>query len=131
MMGLLNKVNMMFKDKEAIVKITEIAENSFEDQYKKTSYYMGRVITISKGIAIYFVLILMIYMQIYIETNIINWVFFVLNTLGFALMIRANTNVYAIEQQLKVANLIKFYSLMILVLDILFISFVGYDPNNT
>jgi hypothetical protein len=72
----------------------------------------------------------MIYMQIYIETNIINWVFFVLNTLNFAMVIRANTNVYAIDQQLIVANLIKFYALNILVIDILFISFIGYDPNN-
>jgi len=46
---------------------------------------------------IYVVLILMIYMQIYIETNIINWVFFVLNTMSFALLIRANTNVASID----------------------------------
>jgi hypothetical protein len=130
MMGLLNKVNMMYKDKEAIVKLTEIAENSFQEQYKKTSYYMGRVVKISKGLTIYAVLTLMVYMQIYIETNIINWIFFVLNTLSFALMIRANTNVYAINQQLNVAQFIKFYSLIILVVDILFISFVGYDPKN-
>ena len=79
---------------------------------------------------IYVVLILMIYMQIYIETNIINWVFFVLNTMSFALLIRANTNVASIDLQLKVANFIKFYSLIVMVSDILFISFVGYDPDN-
>ena len=79
---------------------------------------------------IYVVLILMIYMQIYIETNLINWVFFILNTVSFALLIRANTNVASIELQLKVANFIKFYSLIVMVADILFISFVGYDPDN-
>ena len=43
LMGLLNKVNAMFMEKEDIARINEKASNSFEAQYKKTSYYMGRV----------------------------------------------------------------------------------------
>ena len=43
LMGLLNKVNAMFMEKEDIAKINELASNSFEEQYKKTSYYIGRV----------------------------------------------------------------------------------------
>jgi hypothetical protein len=42
-MNLLNKVNTMYMEKEDIARINELASNSFEEQYKKTSYYMGRV----------------------------------------------------------------------------------------
>ena len=42
LMGLLNKVNSMFTEKEDMARINEMATNSFEEQYKRTSYYLGR-----------------------------------------------------------------------------------------
>ena len=92
MMSLLNIVNDMYKQKSEIAKLQEVAKNSIQEQYKSANYYYGRVERIVKSLIIYMILIFMIYIHQSIETNIINWCFFILNALNFAFIIRGTKN---------------------------------------
>jgi hypothetical protein len=56
---------------------------------------------------------------------LINWVFFILNTINFAFIIRGSSNLGNVRQSLLVTNLIRAYALIILTTDILFISLIG------
>ena len=79
LMHILMIVNTMFKQKAEIDNLREKTNANLKDQYAKASYYYNRVETIAKSLLIYTLLIFMIYVQTTIETNLINWVFYVLN----------------------------------------------------
>lgn len=87
-MAILNDINSMFKKKKQIRKLEEQCNASLKDQYGKALYYYKRVENIVKGLIIYVVLLLMIYVHTTIEINLINWVFFTLNVINAALFIR-------------------------------------------
>jgi hypothetical protein len=74
---------------------------------------------------IWAVLILMIAATGYIETNVINWVFLTLNLVNFGLIIRGNKSLKSLKTNQRVVGIIKFYSMLILLANILFIVFVG------
>jgi len=67
----------------------------------------------------------MIYVHESIEINIINWIFYIFNTVNFALIIRGSKSLKYVQQSLRVTNCIKVYSLLILIIDILFMCFIG------
>mmetsp|Transcript_21580 Transcript_21580/g.33240 ORF Transcript_21580/g.33240 Transcript_21580/m.33240 type:complete len:435 (-) Transcript_21580:108-1412(-) len=71
---------------------------------------------------------MMVSIHALIETNIINWLFFILNAVNLALIIRGNKGIKYLKQSVFIANTIKVYALIILIIDILFISFVGEMP---
>jgi len=124
-LSLLQQVNTMYRQKEEIVKLEEFMKNSLKDENEKLIYYYGRVEKIIKSMAIYSILVFMIFIHSSIETNLINWVFFVLNLINFAFIIRGTKELKFLKQSLCITNLIKVWSLMILILDILFICFIG------
>ena len=74
---------------------------------------------------IWAVLILVIAATGYIETNIINWVFLTLNLVNFGLIIRGNKSLKSLKTNQRVVAIIKFYSMLILLANILFIVFIG------
>jgi len=67
------------------------------------------------------------------ETTLINWTFWVLNILNFAFMAKADNKPSTNRQSLWVAVTIKYYSAVILNLEILFLCFIGtersHDPD--
>jgi len=125
LLNLLSIVNDMFKQKKEIIKLTELTSLAMKDKYERAIYYYGRVERIIKSLLIFAILILMIYMQSTIEISIINWVFFVLNTINFAFIIRGTKDVKFVRQSLCITNFIKAYSLLIIAINLLFISFIG------
>lgn len=125
LMSFLNAVNQMFKKKDEVNRLTKLASSSLSDQYSTAAYYYGRVEKIVTSLLIYAMIIFMIWALQTLETNLINWVFFVLNTLQFAFIVRGSKSLSYLRQSLCVANSIKAYSLFILILDILFICFIG------
>jgi hypothetical protein len=125
LMHILMIVNTMFKQKAEIDNLREKTNANLKDQYAKASYYYNRVETIAKSLLIYTLLIFMIYVQTTIETNLINWVFYVLNSINFAFIVRGVKKIGYLKQSLAVSNMIKIYSLLVMVIDIIFICFIG------
>ena len=71
------------------------------------------------------VLCFLVYLTLVIEINLINWVFYILTTLLIAFKLRSSDSIEVLKQSLRLVNILKLYSLVILVLTILFLTFVG------
>lgn len=130
MMSLLQEVNSMYKDKKAVLALEKQIQSETKDEFKKITYYYGRIERIAKSIVIYALLGFMIYATQTIEVNIINWVFFVLNNINMFLIIRGSKKESSINQSICVTNIIKAYSLFVMSLDILFICFIGMNEKD-
>jgi len=108
--------------------MTEDCSIMLKKNFAKATYYLNRVQNIVKGILIYALMVFMIGIHIRLETNLFNWVFFSLNMINLALIIRGTNTIKEIKQSLKVINMLKVYSLAVLILDILFIGVIGELP---
>jgi len=124
-MALLDSINKMFKNKKEIILLQEFVASDFKDKYSKFSYYYKRTEKILQGFVVYSVLGINIYIHKYLQVNLINWVFWILNILNFGLMIRGTKTTKYVNQIKATTNSLKFYSLMILVIDIAFSIFIG------
>ena len=71
------------------------------------------------------VLCFLVYLTLVIEINLINWVFYILTTLLIAFKLRSSDSIEVLKQSLRLVNILKLYSLVILVVTILFLTFVG------
>jgi hypothetical protein len=67
----------------------------------------------------------MIVLGFNVQTNLINWIFFILNILNLGISISGTHNLYSVESSIKITRIIKFFALFILIFDTLFICFVG------
>ena len=113
-----------------MVKLKEMIRHYQKRDFPKIMYYSNRFWKVFSGLLINAVLCVLIYLVIYIETNFINWVFYVLTTLLIAFKLRSSSSVQALKQSLTVVNILKLYSLVILIVIILFMSFVGQDNDD-
>jgi hypothetical protein len=59
------------------------------------------------------------------QTNLINWIFFVLNIISFAFIAKSDDKDSTNNHSYKISVVIKYYSAIILITYILFISFIG------
>jgi hypothetical protein len=67
------------------------------------------------------------------QTNLINWAFFVLNVVNFGFMVKGDNKPSTNMHSVQIAKTIKMYSAFILIVDIMFICFIGEreKPNQT
>ena len=93
MMSFLDSINNMFKNKLEIIKLQDHCTNSFRDKYDKFHYYYKRTDKIIKGVIIYVMMMSMIYLHTFIQINIFNWVFWTLNVINFALLVRGTKSI--------------------------------------
>jgi hypothetical protein len=115
----------MFKDKKEVMNLQEYCSNQIKDNYGKAHYYWLRTQRFIMGAVIYLILIIMVGLQYYIEQNLLNWIFWILNVVNFALMIRGSKQVKYLKQSLCITNFVKVYALLVLIADILFIVSLG------
>ena len=62
--------------------------SSLRDQYAKSMEYFVSVKNLVEELLIYLVLLSMIALHSFLQTSLINWVLFVLNTMNLAFIIR-------------------------------------------
>lgn len=70
----------------------------------------------------------MLLLMMQVETDLITWVFFVLNMIQLAFLIRGSSDSSEAATCRFVSQVIKIYALVVLMIQILFISFVGAVP---
>lgn len=63
-LGLIIEFNTLFKDKIKSDKMVHEATHGMADDFKRTSYYLGRVKRIMKGVLVYSIIIAMCVVQI-------------------------------------------------------------------
>jgi hypothetical protein len=57
----------------------EEATVGMSDDFRTTSYYLGRVKRIAKGMFIWTIIVVMCGIQCNMQTNLLNWLFFIVN----------------------------------------------------
>lgn len=127
LMGILQSINSMYKDKKTIEELEKKVFDKYEEKNSKKTYYFARVWKIINGITSFCILIVLIVMIFNIQNNLINWIYFCQTIFLVSLKLRASTSVNALGESLMVARNIKYYSLMVFISNIVFISFVGYS----
>jgi hypothetical protein len=128
LMGILSEVNQAFTNRERADKLIYLSYSLLSDDHKTFSYYFNRVKYLVKSVFLYCVLGVMIYLQHNVQTNIINWTFFVANVINLSMMITGDHTPQSYKRNRRVASFIKFYSISILLMDIAFIFFIGEKP---
>jgi hypothetical protein len=127
LMGILQSINSMYKDKKTIEELEKKVFDKYEEKNSKKTYYFARVWKIINGITSFCILIVLIVMIFNIQNNLINWIYFCQTIFLVSLKLRASTSSNALGESLMVARNIKYYSLMVFISNIVFISFVGYS----
>jgi len=130
LMGILQSINSMYKDKKTIEELEKKVFDKYEEKNSKKTYYFARVWKIINGITSFCILIVLIVMIFNIQNNLINWIYFCQTIFLVSLKLRASTSVNALGESLMVARNIKYYSLLVFISNIVFISFVGYDERD-
>jgi hypothetical protein len=94
---MLQEINRMHLDVENMERLNDQIQMTYKKDFPRLSYYGARARMILKGIFTNLVLLTLIYLIIYIETNIFNWVFYILTTLLIALKMRSSSSVKSLQ----------------------------------
>ena len=78
-MGTLNDINHLYAQKDEVRKRTRGIHRHFNDDYARANYYWARTKRVLTAIFTYVVVAIMIFLQVTLETNLITWLFFILN----------------------------------------------------
>ena len=87
MLGLIIELNTLFRDKKKADKMVDEAVHGMSDDFPRTTYYFGRVKRIISSLFIYIIIATMCIVQINMQTNLINWLFFIVNITNVVIMI--------------------------------------------
>lgn len=98
------------------------------EKYGKQFYTLVKIKNFFLYILMLVIIIVMIYYVGKAETNLISWIFFILNCLLFAFMLRSDYTIPKMKPIVTVAKVLTIYSVVILFSDILFMSIVGENP---
>jgi hypothetical protein len=95
------------------------------DDFKRIAYYFARVKRIMKGVFIYGIIIAMCVIHVNMQTNILNWLFFIVNIVNVVIMIIGVETQSSLRTQETIAKFIKVFSITIIVIDIFFVVIIG------
>lgn len=128
LMNLLNLINYFFRDKKEVEEMQKICFDGIREKFTQTLYNAIRVKNFIQSYLIFVLLGVLLYFIGEAQVNVISWIFFVLNALMLSFIAKGDnkesTNLYT----KRVATIIKCYSTIILVTDIVFVCLIGEAP---
>lgn len=132
LMRALREINIMYTT-EALeeYKLRQQAYHIIEEKTGKLGYYFNRFKKIFLGIFNTFVIIALVCVQYITTPSIITWLFFALNLFNLALMVKGSIKASEMKKQLIISNIIKFYSLMVIIANVFILAFnyrIDNDP---
>lgn len=126
LMSALRFINIFFTaDKDQTNLLQQESYEAIRDRYQDKIFRMQRAKNVVSSSFTMIVTIGMIYFVGKGETNIINWVYFVLVQICIVYLIKNDNKPSTIEKNYLISSIIKYYSAAIILLDITFICFVG------
>lgn len=124
-MNLLNLINYLFQDKEKVKKMQQICDDGIKENFTKARYNAIRFKNFIQSYLIFVVLGVLLYFIGKAQVNLISWIFFVLNMMMLSFIAKGDGKESTNRYTKQVCTVIKVYSTIILVSDILFICFIG------
>lgn len=125
MMSMLNFINVLFINKVKEEELNIIAYENLRNRYPKVMLGLLRIRNYFSQYMIVIVICTMFYYISKAQSNIINLGFFVLNMVNFAFVAKGDNKISTNKNSRKIAEIIKVYSALMLMLNIGFILFVG------
>lgn len=125
LMGIIVEFNTLFSDKSKSNRMVNEALVGMSDDWKTLSYYLGRVKRVCEGMFIWIIIIVMCCIQIQMQTNMLNWLFFIVNIVNAVIMISGTRTLRSLKIQEGIATFIKVFSITVIVVDIAFVMFIG------
>jgi hypothetical protein len=125
LMGIIVEFNTLFSDKSKSNRMVNEALVGMSDDWKTLSYYLGRVKRVTQGMFIWVIIIVMCFIQVNMQTNLLNWLFFIVNIVNAVIMISGTRTLKSLKIQEGIATFIKVFSITVIVLDIAFVMFIG------
>ena len=104
-------------------------DNVLRERYIKYYYTLVRIKNFFGNLIIVAVLGVLLYFIGKADTNLINWIFFSLNVINFAIMAKNDNKPSTNKKSLFFARMIKVYSGLILLFDIGFILVLGEEES--
>lgn len=125
LMNLLNLINHLFQDKEEVKEMQQICDDGIKENFTKARYNAIRFKNFVQSYLIFVVLGVLLYFIGKAQVNLISWIFFVLNMMMLSFIAKGDDKDSTNRYTKQVCTVIKVYSTIILVSDILFICLVG------
>ena len=127
LMNLLNLINYLFQDKEKVQQMQQICDNGIkrDENFTKARSNAIRCKNFIQSYLIFAVIGVLIYFIGQAQVNLISWIFFILNMMMLSLIAKGDDKESTNRYTKQVCTVIKVYSTLILVSDILFICFIG------
>lgn len=129
----LRKINDMLNNEDSrldAMKLMAEADEKVRQSNQKIVYYMNRIGTWVKTFSILAVVVLMLVSHSIIETDLMSWIFFVLNFINMAALIRGDSSKSSVARSLLISNIIKAYALAVLLLTFCFVTIIGPERPN-
>jgi hypothetical protein len=117
------------KTKTEAKSLTEECNDRLREKNEKAAYYYNRFATIVEGMSIFIALGILLGFLLYIDCDAITWVFFVLAFINLGYVIRGSTDSSAVAVNLCIAQIIKGYSLLVLIIQVGFTAYYGALPS--
>jgi len=128
LMNLLNLINYLFQDKEEVAEMDRICYEGIREKYTDALYNAMRFKNFIQSNLIFVVLAVLLYFIAKAQVNLISWIFFILNMMMLSFIAKGDGKESTNKHIKQVCTIIKTYSTIILVADIIFICFVGERP---
>ena len=131
LMASLNNINRMYVYDDHDNSLTQKSRKFIQENYSSQIYNYMRIKNQIQSVLVFLILILQFYFIGKAQCTLINWVFWCLNLLALRLIAEDKRTEKAAKQGLNVANALRSYSVLILLLEIVFVCTVGVNEDTS
>jgi hypothetical protein len=126
-MTALNVINKIFVDEDEAAQLEVTCHDLIRKKYPRQQFYFATFKNSINRYMVWIALCLMMYSLSYAQTNFITWIFFFLNVNLMALVARGGKDIKIMKHTLNFSLVIKYYSVLVILVDILFIFLIGEE----
>jgi hypothetical protein len=125
LMAQLNVLNKMFVDEEKSAELEGACQDIIRKTYPSQVLFGHRLRNWANRWLLWISLFVMVASLSKAQTNLITWLFFILNISLMSLVARGGRELRTVQRTRHFTNIIKYYSVSIILIDIAFICFIG------
>lgn len=128
LMAQLNVLNKMFVDEDKSAELEVACHDIIRKRYPSQVLFGRRLRNWANRWLLWISLFVMVASLSKAQTNLITWVFFILNVSLMSLVARGGLDLHTLKRTWQCAAIIKYYSVSIILIDVAFICFIGENP---
>lgn len=127
LMAQLNVLNKMFVDEDKSAELEVACQDIIRKKYPSQVLFGHRLRNWANRWMLWISLFVMVGSLSKAQTNLITWLFFILNISLMSLVARGGQDLRTLKRTWQFAGMIKYYSVSIILIDIAFMCFIGEE----